>query len=987
MTDRSSAGRRGQKSIHKFGLTLASSALALAIAAPVFAQDAAPPAPDASAPVDDTVVVVKGVRASLTKSLSNKRRATQVVESVVAEDIGKLPDNNVVEALQRVTGIQVTNRAGGEVGTLSIRGLPDINTTWNGRNIFTASGTQVALQDIPSTLVRQIDVYKTRDASQIATGIAGQIDVKSLRPFDFKGPEVSIAARETYLDPAKEWNPQLSALFSNRWSTGAGDFGALVNLSDVKTKYRNESVTPGALVVFANEDGIQGANADPDGCNGNWVPFERIQPTDCRAPDQTTSALDDLQQLWTPGLHEGLPTAAGSTLTVNGVDVPYYLSRDAIFQSDVHGERERPSANIALQWQPNADSVYTFEAMYNGYRDKIFNNLLFSFVDWWGDLGADPLNTVTFYPGTNIMKTRTVGSVYGFNSGDYTTSATDSYVYALNGKWNIGDRLKLNGDLSYQSSVFHSEFTATRIDRVAQSINVDFNAGGDNMAFSFDDNAKLVDPTQWNVAQFYDNANRNEGSAATASLDGVYDADWGVVKTLSFGARFDDRKASEANRTQSGFLGRNLATLDANYQYTNSDFGTDISEVPRSWLEPNAYYIRDNIDAWRQLYNSVDPNIQLTGQLHLQKTFDVDEKTSELYLMADSDNQVFGRRLRGNFGLRYVNVQTDMTFYSVDATTKVVTPSSASKTASKVLPSLTLRYDVNDDVLVRFNYGETLRRPNFGDLNPVLQLGDDVSRVGYGSGSGGNPDLEPTESKNLDLTAEWYFQKDSAVYGTLFTRTIDGLVVGLRHKVHVDRANDPFANSTSGGDHSNGYDYVINTPVNASDGKISGAELGLIYFPKGLPGFLDGLGFQGSVTTLTSSQNVPDTDAAGNIVAQLKTPFFGVSRYSYNATLAYEKGPIGARLSYVWRSAFLANNEASLFANPLGVWRHPEKSLDAQLTWNVNDRLSLDVDAVNITNEMQQQYYAFGDAGSPSTTNFGTVQIGQSFSVGLRWKY
>ena len=165
---------------------------------------------------DTQTVVVTGVKASLIKSLAIKRISDQVVESVVAEDIGKLPDNNVVEALQRVTGIQVTNRAGGEVGALSIRGLPDIQTTWNGRTIFTASGTQVALQDIPSTLVRQIDVYKTRDASQLETGIAGQIDVKSLRPFDFKGSKVSLLARETYLDPAKKANPQLSVMASNR---------------------------------------------------------------------------------------------------------------------------------------------------------------------------------------------------------------------------------------------------------------------------------------------------------------------------------------------------------------------------------------------------------------------------------------------------------------------------------------------------------------------------------------------------------------------------------------------------------------------------------------------------------------------------------------------------------------------------------------------------------------------------------------------------
>jgi iron complex outermembrane receptor protein len=926
--------------------------------ASVWAQAAA----DNTESPDTATVVVTGVKASLIKSLVTKRTSDQVVESVVAEDIGKLPDNNVVEALQRVTGIQVTNRAGGEVGTLSIRGLPDVQTTWNGRSIFTASGTQVALQDIPSTLVRQIDVYKTRDASQLDTGIAGQIDVKSLRPFDFKGAKVSLSARETWLDPAKKANPQLSGMLSNRWDTGAGEFGALVNLSATRTKYRNESVTPGAMVPFASPNAAE----DPAG----YTPLQRI--------------FDN--SIWTAGTHTGLPMAAGSTLNFNGKAYPYYLARDAVFQSDVEGERKRPAANIALQWKPNSDAVYTFESMYNGYRDKSFNRLLFSFVDWWGDLGSNPAGTIKTFPGTNVIKSRTVNNVYGFNSGDYTTSATDSYVYALNGKWNVGDRLKLDGDVSYQTSTYHSEFTGTRIDRVAPSINVNFNDGGNNTAFHFNDDADLVNPAKWNVAQVYDNANRNKGSAATASLAGVFDANWGALETIHFGVRYDDRKASEANRTQSSALNRNLASLGPEYASTNANFGKDISDVPRAWLEPNAYYIRDHIDDWRKLLNSVDANFLTTDKLSLQKTFEVDEKTTNLFLMGNTQNELFGHRLRGNFGVRYVKVKTDMTFYQVDATTRAVTPSSASKSASKLLPSMTLIYDPTRDVVLRFNYGETLRRPNFGDLNPVLQLGDDVSRVGYGSGSGGNPDLKPTHSKNFDLTAEWYFQKDSALYGTVFKRKIDGLVVGLRHREHVDPANDPFRNSTSGGDHTNGYDYVINSPVNASNGKISGVELGLIWFPKGLPSLLDGLGFQGSYTRLTSSQNVPDANDAGVIVSQLETPFFGVSNRSYNATLAYEKGPVSVRLSQVWRSGFLAANEAALFANPIGIWRHPEKSVDMQISYKINDNMSVDVSGVNLTNEMQQQYYHFGDAGNAQLSNFGTVQIGRSVSAALRWR-
>lgn len=960
-----SLGRATASSRHVFALRTTVAALAgagLISSATVGAQEFSPTAAaETTEPSEIQTVVVTGVKASLIKSLANKRNNDQVVESVVAEDIGKLPDNNVVEALQRVTGIQVTNRAGGEVGTLSIRGLPDVQTTWNGRNIFTASGTQVALQDIPSTLVRQIDVYKTRDASQLETGIAGQIDVKSLRPFDFKGPQVSLTARETYLDPAKKWNPQLSAMFSNRWVTGIGEVGALVNLAATQTKYRNESVTPGAMLPFTSPNAAE--------VPAGYTPLQRI--------------FDN--NIWAPGTRTGLPTAAGSTLNFNGKAHPYYLARDAVFQSDVQGERKRPAANIALQWKPNSDAVYTFESMYNGYRDKAFNQLLFSFVDWWGDLGSNPAGTITTFPGTNVIKTRQVNNVYGFNSGDYTTSKTDTFVYALNGKWNIGERLKLDGDVSYQTSEFDTQFTATRIDRVAPSIDVDFNAGGDT-AFRFNNNADLADPTKWNVAEFYDNANRNKGSAATATLGGVFDAGWGPLETLQFGLRHDVRKASEANRTQSASLGRNLASLGPQYSITNSNFGTDISDVPRSWVEPNAYYIRDHIDEWRQLYHSANSNFLTTDKLSLQKTFEIEEKTSNLYLMGNFQSELFGNRLRANAGVRYTKVDTDMRFYQVDATTRAVTPSGAGKSTSKFLPSLTLTYEPAKDVVTRFNFGKTLRRPNFGDLNPVLQLGDDVSRVGYGSGTGGNPDLQPTLSTNFDLTGEWYFQKDSAVYGTVFKRKIDGLVVPLRRKIHVDPADDPFRNSTSGGDHTNGYDYVINSPVNASDGTIKGIELGLIYFPKWLPGPLDGLGFQGSYTRLSSSQNVPEANSAGEIIAQLETPFFGVSDRSYNATLAYEKGPASARLSYVWRSGFLAANEAALFANPIGIWRHPEKSVDMQISYKVNDRMSVDIGAINLTNEMQRQYYHFGDAGNQELTNFGTVQVGRSVSVGLRWK-
>lgn len=952
MTIRSNNSRARSRARCAWLLSAATSALVLGAATGAYAQ-AAPDAPVATQADDNQVeeIVVRGIRASLEKGLAIKRQSTQVVESVVAEDIGKLPDNNVVEALQRVTGVQVTNRSGGEATAISIRGLPDITTTWNGRNVFTASGRQFALQDIPANLVKRIDVYKTRAAEQIETGIAGQVDVQTRRPFDFSGPAFSLAARGIWHEQADKFNPNVSALVSNRWQTNAGEVGALLNVSFARTKFRDQSVTAGAVVPFMTATPAVG-----------WTPLERIFPTDGRAPNQ---------QLWIPGSNSGLPSAAGSTLTVNGVATPYLLSRDAVFASDFYGDRKRPAVNAALQWAPNDKSEYTFEFFYDGYRNKTFNSLLFSFVDWWGNLGPNPASTYTLYPGTNIMKTRTVGSVYGFNSGDLTSAKTDSFVYALNGKWEVGDRLHLAGDFSYQDSKYSSQFLAMRTDRVANSITVDFNPGNGVTAFKFDNNALLKDPAQWNVAQFYDNANRNKGDAITLSFDGVYDADWGPLKTLKFGGRYDFRSASEAQRNQDGYLGRPLSTLDKGLQFTNENFFDGRSDVPTSWVLANGYYLHDHATEIRALYHSVNPAFKTTDQLALFTNFAIDEATSAAYLQADFEQDLFGRPLKAQAGLRYVNVDTDMAFNDQLTGARKLD----SKKVSDLLPSVTVRYDVADDVVLRFNYGKTLRRPNFTDLNPNYNLTGDLTNVGYGSGTGGNPNLEATRATNYDLTAEWYFQPGSALYATAFRREINGLVVSLRRRQTI-------ANSGQ-----NTNSFVISQPVNASDGVLKGLEVGLVYFPRSLPGVLNGLGVQASLTKLSSSQNVPSTDAAGNITGQQRTSFFGVSDFSYNVTLAYDRGPIGARLSYVWRDDFLANNEAALFANPIGIWRKPEKSLDFQLNYKVRDDLSVSFDAVNLTNEIAQSYYAFGDAGGPKTDNFGSTILSRTFAVGLRYSF
>jgi iron complex outermembrane recepter protein len=283
--------------------------------------------------------VVYGIRDSLIEGVEIKRQEYQMVDVIIAEDIGKFPDNNVVEALQRVTGVQTTNRGGGEVSTVTIRGMTDVATTINGREIFTASGRAVALADIPAALLNRVDIFKTRSSSLVESGIAGVIDIKTQRPFYFEGPKAVLAARYIYQEQAGEWDPNLSALVSNTWDTDLGKFGALFNVSYATTNYRDQSVTPGAMLPFMT-------NAPAP----NFVPYERI------FLDHWSVAENPI---WQPGLESGLPFNEGATLNINGVPTPYVLARDAIFQNDFTGERKRPAMNLSMQFAPRMDARNT----------------------------------------------------------------------------------------------------------------------------------------------------------------------------------------------------------------------------------------------------------------------------------------------------------------------------------------------------------------------------------------------------------------------------------------------------------------------------------------------------------------------------------------------------------------------------------------------------------------------------------------------------
>jgi TonB-dependent receptor len=275
---------------------------------PVSAQEKTadkPPAKDSTVVLE--TLVVTGVRASLISAQEIKKNSVQLVDSVVAEDIGKLPDNTVADALQRVPGIQVA-RDNGEVNSVVIRGLPNLGTTLNGHEIFTGTGRGVALQDIPAELVAGVDVYKTNSPDQIEGGIAGLIDIRLRRPFDFSGFQLAGGGRMLFSKYADKNSWVASALVSNRWKlNGGGEFGALLSISDQTYNFKDQRVF-----------------------NFLWEPVNTTF-----VAGQTAIVL---------------PVTAGSLL--------------------VPGERQRPAYNLSLQWRPNNELELYSDVLFTGYRNK-----------------------------------------------------------------------------------------------------------------------------------------------------------------------------------------------------------------------------------------------------------------------------------------------------------------------------------------------------------------------------------------------------------------------------------------------------------------------------------------------------------------------------------------------------------------------------------------------------------------------------------------
>lgn len=926
---------------NRFGLLVGVSTMALGVCAaagPVAARQAAT-SPDPSANEAVSEVVVTGVRESLRSAQAIKRNADQIVDSVQAQDIGKLPDANTTEALQRIAGVQIQRRYG-EGATdfdhrtqpaVTVRGLTQVQNFLDGRAVYSASGGRAFdLEGVPPELLSGIDVYKNAPSNIIEGGVGGAVNLRTRRPFDAPGRVLSATVRGNYYDRVDKYGGSISGLYSDRFDTKIGEVGVLLNAVWSKSQYRQDGLLAG--------------------------PFDTVAP----------------------GSIAGAPANA---------QIPYGFE---IY--DDKGDRKRFGLATAVQWRPNDDVLVTAQYQRTKYK---FNRTGAYYYDYNNrsnvrdangnvtSYGTDPLPGATFE--FNDEGYATKGSLQNqtFETGRYDQQLWSASQNAtLNVAWQATDRLKTNFDVQYLKSYYNADRNGHILSLYSQSGQtgltaphksvVDFDLTGKYPRWDVRDPSVLTDPANYTLPYIVDSLQRNDADTLALAADFDYDVGGGFITKLRGGARYSD-SSIDLRGTWHGLC---ITVLGADPS-CSAPAGTalvPLSSYPqlsmpgpsKDWFDGNtvkggllypAFPAGGGVRAQTaalfallgaQMKNNFDP-----GDINSQT-----EKTYTGWAVADYEAELGGVRLDGGLGLRVVKTEATSkgTQFNDDGTTA---PIAVDKAYTKVLPSLNLRARFTDTLQARLAYSKGLARPNFDQLSTNLTLNNPLQVnpiTGHPSASSGNPLLNPIESDNYDFTVEWYFSSAGSITGGVFYKKIDGfLASGV-----VPRAF-------------NGVTYDLSTTVNSGQGTVKGVELAYQQFFDFLPGLLSGLGVQANYTYVDSSVSNPFATAGSSIPAQV--PLEKLSKNSYNLIGLYEKGPVSARVAWNWRSSYLDQTTGS-GANGIPQYARPYASLDASLSYDVNEHIAVSVDAVNLNNRMNVLY--IGTSAAPLQYQLNDRRFGMS---------
>jgi TonB-dependent receptor len=967
---------------------------ACASLAPAHAQDADPAAGPS--------VVVTGIRASLQSTLNLKRNSDGIVDGIVAEDMGKFPDTNLAESLQRISGVSI-DRSNGEGQKVTVRGLgPDFNLVLlNGRQMPTTdlsdlSGRSFDFSNLASEAISQLQVYKTGRADSPTGGIGATINVMTARPFDNPGLHASVgikAVNDTSNDhlpdmlKGKKVTPEISGIYSN--TSEDGRFGVVLSASH---QSRDSGFNRAGLA-----NGYQGPYLGSAVIAGQTLP----QPGQPGAQNITNRPAQDALY--------SIPQNMG--YGVNAI------------------QRQRTNGQLALQFRPVKDLTTTVDYTYSENKIQTKRNEL---SVWF----AQTPTSTSSWPSGHVVSPLTYSEVYNAPQdisvvgGDYATK-TQNKSLGFNAVWKARPGLKLEFDAHHstaesgadspfgtENNLSNASFSrgTTKVDfthelpvlsmPAADLVNAPIQAAGSWFHNSYE-KSTIKQAQAKGSLELFEASNLNFGIGYTdttnrSTYSNVQNNSWGGATKPS------DYPASlfQANSLSSFFNklgGANAPELFATL-YT-FDFAK-VRQVTANAVGNQAAY----------LPNFGVPDTDRTLQ----------EKTTSGYLGFNTDWDT-AIPFHSSVGVRVERTKVTSVAQVLPATAVVWVSqnelpltfggqafSNTEASYTNVLPALNLDFDLRKDMKLRASAGATIGRPRYDQLQGGLTLGTIANVFTGGTASVGNPALKPVKSKNLDLSWEWYYDKQSMLSLNYFHKSLDNyagqtLVSQSLYNLHTPIGgayyNAALSHGCAAADTNCIRDYILGN----YDGQPGVKKTGV----KG-DGHLDGtitalstdpvLNFQ--TTTYANQKSATVSGAEINVQHMFGQSGFGVqANYTYvhsplkynnadvndqfailglsnsaNVVGIFENKDWSVRLAYNWRDEFLAATvDGGGRAAP--VYTDAYGQVDLSVGYNYNKNLSFQAEVINLNDATQRQH------GRTSAATLNVTQAGPRYMLGLRYKF
>ncbi len=890
------------------------------------------------------VIQVSGIRSSLTKSMDLKKNAPSIQDSIVAEDIGKFPDQNVAESLQRITGVSIS-RVNGEGSKITVRGFgPKFNAVnLNGRTLATTDrGREFDFQVLPSELISGADVVKASRANITEGSLGAYVNVTTAKPLDNPGFHGVASASLKYNDLSEKYDPKVSGIVSNTFADDT--IGVLFGFSQLKATNRIDSA---ATVLWANFDASNKA----------------IVPG-------TVTSVD------------------GSEITEG---VVWYPGR-AQYSLETE-ERDRTSANLTLQYAPNDDSITTLDFIYSDLSRQGFSNGMqvpLQQIGWEEVIVSENR--------TALAATKNASPIDGLfqqvGQDSETFSVGLNHVH-MTGNWTFeGDLSYSKAEASPRGNTFVPHYVNHTVDQSVSPDDPNFRPnqdlgliiGQDNIKFDSrnGDVISVTSTIDWanpsSVRAHWNDIRHQEldDEILQARFDVDYALEYGSLISVEAGISYSDREKSQvAFLIDSGCANNSIEDLNlralTNTCGTSKDLDDDLFQInsnngflsdvagqfPRDFvLITDLERFKDDIGILRN-----EPDWD-TESIRANQTVSNTEEILALYTQFNFEGDIDNYRWNGNVGLRYVDTETtssgfgrerisiqrfvdparpdstDGVVLAVDYTEPGVL--TAQKDYQELLPSMNFSLDFDNGFFLKLAASKVITRPALEDIGVNRSYRD--ARAEDFRSTGGNPNLDPYKATQFDVSFEYYADSGSSYAVNFFRKDIDTFISTLTFQEDTGVVID-------------GWGPLIETITekgNRTGGEINGVEIAGLHYFDYLPEWASGFGIQANYTyTDSEDKNADIFEQAG--VTSPGTGLEGFSKNAYNVIGFYDKDGFQARLAYNWRDTFLSLRQGN---RSNGLPEHIEAygQLDFSTSYDINETFTIKGEVINLTDENALEY-------------------------------